>query len=83
MIELKLAPRQQALYDLLADKGDVDINHLYACYFGRKPKIEVSPIRYAQLHMGPPIHRLNRKLRPHGKVIAPGQIKGSYRLVTG
>lgn len=82
MIDLKLPSRQQDLYVLLLDKGDVDINHLFACYFGRKPKIEGSAVRYAQVHMSPPICRLNRKLRPYGKVIEPGQIKGSYRLVS-
>lgn len=79
---LKLTRRQQDLFDLIADRGEVDVNHLYACYYGRRPKIEVSPIRYAQIRMGPPISRLNRKLRRQGMLVEPGQIKGSYRLTS-
>lgn len=79
---MNLPPRMQDLYDLLAGKEDVDINHLFTCYFGRKPKVEGSTIRYAQIHMSPPITRLNRRLRRFGQRVGPGRIKGTYRLTS-
>lgn len=75
---LELPPKQQQLYDLLKGNGDVRILDMHACVYGETA--DARELRNAQQRLGPHITRINRRLRGHGQVVRPGDLKGTYRL---
>lgn len=80
---MKLARRQQELYDLLLSRGDVAIDTLYDCMGGPEGRSTLTRGRsYAQAWLGGYVTRLNRKLAGHDLKVEPGDLKRTYRLVS-
>lgn len=80
-----LSPAQQRLLealtkdsaDLFADGRDVPIKSLYHAARGMQNPART---RAMQQYLGPFIMRLNEKLVYQGKVVKPGEARGTYRL---
>lgn len=74
-----LSPRQQQLYDLLLNQGDVPLKTLYEAL--KTPASRPYTARWASQWMSKPIALLNRKLARRGLRVVPGALlKHSYRL---
>lgn len=83
MTDLKLAPQQQKLYDLLTRSGDVSFVDLYLAVGGDPDRVEETDDRsrrYAQSWIRSYITKLNRRLKNHGQRIVPGRVKRTYCL---
>lgn len=83
MTDLKLFPKQQIIYDLLARNGDVAAVDIYAAIGGdmlRAEETDNKGRRYAQSWIGSQITKLNRRLKNHGQKIVPGRVKRTYCL---
>lgn len=75
--DLKLPKQLGRLYERLQCGEDVPISELHAL-LGLSVMDPNS--RAMQQDISPYIMRLNRKLREHGKVVVPGQLKRTYVL---
>lgn len=75
--DIHLPPRQRAIFERLRGAGDVSVCDLFDAIEG--------PDRYRsnrqqQRWLGSYLTRLNRRLRDHGLVVQPGDLKRTYRL---
>lgn len=77
MTELALPAKCATLYALLESGADVHVLNLYQRTIGK----ETNDQRFAQQVLGPYFTRLNRRLRDKKQKVAPGSLKGTYRLV--
>ena len=77
--EIRLyGPEQRALFAVLKQNGgDVHIDTLFEAVDG--PAHVRSP-RQRQQWLGSYLTRLNRRLRPYGIAVRPGDLKRTYRL---
>jgi hypothetical protein len=80
MTDIRLpGPRQRALFDALQGRGDVDIDTLFGVVNG--PRHLYPTHKGRQQYLGTYFTHLNRRLRPHGLTVRPGERKRTYRLI--
>ena len=75
-IALSLPRKQGQIYHMLEAGEDVHVLNLYQRVIGK----ETNDQRFAQQVLGPYFTRLNRRLREKKLHVAPGSLKGTYRL---
>lgn len=74
----RFGPAQRRLYDTLRDAGDVHVKDVYRAVIGKRP---LDTDRITQQFLGPYVTKTNRRIRPHGLAVKPGERKYTYRLV--
>lgn len=70
---------QVRLYDALKSGKDTAIADLFSVAY---PDADMAEQRLAQQRLGPPITKLNRRLRSYAYAIRPGRARGTYALVS-